>query len=232
VETMREYMAAVNRNGLDSFSAEEPQKGEITHLLQSIALANKKIYARSIKDESCRGMGTTISALYIFDGFMITANVGDSPIYLIRDGEVEDLYTPHTLLHERKTTLKSLEGRYPPAKLAHILTRAVGIRQSVRVDRAAMTIRAKDIIVLCSDGLSGKVSREEIGALVAANSSEAACKKLTGLALERGGQDNITVVVVKVLSKSGKPEKGVFHRFVTFPIWLGSLLKRRRSEKL
>ena len=178
-------------------------------------------------------MGTTISALSLRGDLMVAANVGDSPIYLFRDGECQDLYTPHTLLNERKSVLKSMQNRYPPAKLAHILTRAVGIRQSVRIDHVTIPIQADDIIVLCSDGLSGKVSGKEIGALATKYNPEVACKKLTELALERGGQDNITVVIVKIPAKSGEFPNGVLRRMFAFPSWLAALLKssHRRNQQ-
>jgi protein phosphatase len=232
VKTMRAYMANVYRNGLalEHSTEGDTSNGGAKHLLYSIALANKQIYTRSIKDKSCRGMGTTISALFLCGDLMIAANVGDSPIYLFREGERQDLYTPHTLLNERKSVLKSMEGRYPPAKWAHILTRAVGIRQRVRVDHVTMPVQSKDIVVLCSDGLSGKVSQEEIGALVDEYNPEAACKMLTDLALERGGQDNITVIVVKITSTIDKTKMGLFRRLIAFPTWLRALCKSKRQQ--
>lgn len=229
VKTMGDYMPAACRqaSSLDANNAENFQNEAVKRLLHSIALANKKIHALSLVDESCRGMGTTVSALFLRGDFMITANVGDSPIYLVRKGEIKDLYTPHTLLHERNKIPKSLEGRFTPGKMAHVLTRAVGIRQRVRIDHIASPLFSGDVIVLCSDGLSGKVSREEIRALVNKNDAKAACEMLTDLALQRGGQDNITVIVVKNLSASGKSSKSGLDRLFTFPAWLGSCCKRK-----
>ena len=168
-------------------------------------------------------MGTTVSALYLTGDSIITANVGDSPIYLLRNGEIETLYTPHTLLHERKKIPKSLDGRVSSSKLGHILTRAVGIKPDVGVDLVETQCFTDDIIVLCSDGLSGKISREEIRDLVYRNDSEAACKKLTDLANQRGGEDNITVIVVRVTSANGSSTKSLFGRIVGIPAWIASL---------
>jgi protein phosphatase len=195
--------------------AAEPQGGlqEATRRLrESIFLANEKIYARSIEDEACRGMGTTVSALYLAGDTLITANVGDSPIYLLRNGEIENLYTPHTLLHERKKIPKSMEGKLSSGKLAHILTRAVGIRADIGVDFVETRCFTNDIIVLCSDGLSGKIAPEEIRDIVYANDSDTACKTLTDLANQRGGEDNITVIVVRVESANGASQKGFLKR--------------------
>ncbi len=203
--------------------------GEATQRLrQSIFLANQKVYKQSVEDAACRGMGTTVSALYLAGNFIVTANVGDSPIYLLRNGEIEGLYTPHTLLHERKKIPKSMEGRFSEGKLAHILTRAVGIRSDVRVDYVETQCYADDIIVLCSDGLSGKISRNEIRDLVYQNDSETACRMLTDLANERGGEDNITVIVVRVQSANGESAQSLFGRIAGIPAWLASLFSFRK----
>ena len=198
-------------------------------LKQSILIANRKIYQQSAEDANCRGMGTTVSALYLAGNVMITANVGDSPIYLLRNGEIENLYTPHTLLHERQKIPKSMEGRFSDGKLAHILTRAVGIRSDVRVDFVETQCFPQDIIVLCSDGLSGKISREEIRDLVYQNDAQAACKKLTDLANQRGGEDNITVIVVRIQSATGESSKSLFKRILGLPAWIASRLRLKNQ---
>ena len=218
VETIDAYMAgsfSKASNGgktklIDDFTA------AADHLRRSIVLANRKIYAQSTEDEACRGMGTTVSALYLANNIIITANVGDSPIYLLRNGEIEILYTPHTLLHERKKIPKSLEGRVSKSKLAHVLTRAVGIRPDVNVDLVETPCFKDDIIVLCSDGLSGKISREEIRYTVYQNESQATCRKLTDLANQRGGEDNITVMVVRVTSTNRGSAKSLLGRMASF----------------
>ncbi|GAB6906090.1 Protein serine/threonine phosphatase [Desulfosarcina cetonica] len=202
----------------------------IDRLLQSIQRANQKIHAKSVAEAALRGMGTTVSALYVAGASLYTANVGDSPIYLLRNGQIENLYTPHTLLHEYKKLPKSLEGRYPPGKLAHILTRAVGIRSDVKVDTVETPCFAGDIVVLCSDGLSGKLSREEVRDMVYQNDLETACKKMTELALQRGGEDNITVIVVRVVAEKGGSNPSLIKRIAGFPAWIASLFGARKRS--
>lgn len=225
IEAIDAYMATQAQESSDSGGADTPddRSAAAKRLLQSIAIANRKIYTQSVADKTCRGMGTTVSALYLSDNSIITANVGDSPIYLLRNGEIETLYTPHTLLHERKKIPKSLEGRFSSGKLAHILTRAVGIRADVNVDLVETPSFKDDVVVLCSDGLSGKISREEIRDLVYQNESEAACRKLTALANQRGGEDNITVIVVRVTDANEKPVNRLLGRIIGIPAWIGSL---------
>ena len=104
VEAIDAYMAASAQelSGTGGTDTPDDRSSDAKRLLHSIAIANQKIYEQSISDKACRGMGTTVSALYLSGNSIITANVGDSPIYLLRNGEIETLYTPHTLLHERK----------------------------------------------------------------------------------------------------------------------------------
>ena len=233
VETIDGYMAAPSQvfTPEDGTSAVDRQSEAAKyHLRESIFLANQKIYKQSLTDKACRGMGTTVSALFLAGNSIITANVGDSPIYLLRNREIETLYTPHTLLHEQKKIPKSMEGRFPKSKLAHILTRAVGIRSDVGVDLVETPCFSDDIIVLCSDGLSGKISREEIRDLVCQNDSTSACKKLTDLANQRGGEDNITVIVVRVTSAKERSANGLRGRIAGIPAWIASLFGVKKQS--
>lgn len=232
VETIDAYLANPSQEftETDGPNAVNGQSVAARHLRESIFLANQKIYRQSLTDSVCRGMGTTVSALYLAGDSIITANVGDSPIYLLRNGEIETLYTPHTLLHERKKIPKSMEGRFPSSKLAHILTRAVGIRSDVGMDLVETPCFADDIIVLCSDGLSGKISREEIRDLVYRNDSTSACRKLTDLANQRGGEDNITVIVVRVTSANERPANRLFGRIAGIPAWIVSLFGGKKRS--
>ena len=232
VETIDAYLENPTQEFTDTDgpNAANGQSSAAKHLRESIFLANQKIYRQSLTDTACRGMGTTVSALYLAGNSIITANVGDSPIYLLRNGEIETLYTPHTLLHERKKIPKSMEGRFPSSKLAHILTRAVGIRSDVGMDLVETPCFADDIIILCSDGLSGKISKEEIRDLVYQNDSTSACRKLTDLANQRGGEDNITVIVVRVTSANERPTNRLFGRIFGIPAWIVSLFGGKKRS--
>jgi protein phosphatase len=232
IETIDGYMAAPSQefSEVEGTHTVEAQSSAARRLRQSILLANQKIYTQSVSDTTCRGMGTTVSALYLAGNSIITANVGDSPIYLLRNREIETLYTPHTLLHERKKIPKSMEGRFSESRLAHILTRAVGIRSDVGVDLVETPCFSDDIVVLCSDGLSGKISSEEIRDLVYQNDSQSACRKLTDLANQRGGEDNITVIVVRVTSAKERSANGLFGRILSIPAWIASLFVGKKQS--
>jgi protein phosphatase len=232
VETIDAYMmaAAEERATSEEMAAAEGVDEAALRLRKGISLANRRIYKKSTKDEACRGMGTTVSALYLAENTLITANVGDSPIYLLRNGDIENLYTPHTLLHERKRMPKSMEGKFSEGKLAHILTRAVGIRSDVGVDFVETRCFTGDIVVLCSDGLSGKIAREEIRDMVYENDTEAACRKLADLANQRGGEDNITVIVVRIQSANGGASKSFLGRVAGIPAWIASFFRSKQGS--
>jgi serine/threonine protein phosphatase PrpC len=231
VKAIDDYMTAASSaiNAQNSGTTGSPSEAA-RRLQQSIVLANRNVYARSIKDAACKGMGTTVSALYLAGNSIITANVGDSPIYLLRNGEIENLYTPHTLLHERKNLPKSMTDRFAEARLAHVLTRAVGIRSDVGVNLVETPCFEDDIIVLCSDGLSGKIEREELREMVYRHDSEAACRELTAIANQRGGEDNITIVIVRVTSINGNPATGLMKSLGGILTWLTSFFNKRNRS--
>ena len=199
-------------------------------LVESIRLANQRIHDRAEAEESFKGMGTTVSALFLAGDTMLTANVGDSPIYLIRNHNIELLSKPHTLLHERDKIPKSMIGRISEARLGHILTRAVGINPSVQVDLVETACCKDDVIVLCSDGLSNKIKMEEIQEIIDQNDLENACKTMTEIALERGGEDNITIIVVRIVSTKKGLKETLFSRIFSTMLSKPSLLGARKRS--
>lgn len=228
VKVINAYLAAKLADRSDSETtdtADNPSHASM-RLHQSITLANQKIHERSAADETCRGMGTTVSALYISGNTLVTANVGDSPIYLLRDGEIQDLYTPHTLLHEGNS--KALKSRYPSSKLAHILTRAVGVKPSVKVDLDETPGMDGDIVVICSDGVSGKISKEEIRDIVNQEPADAACETLVNLANQRGGEDNSTIIVAHVKKMNDTTAETFLQRLLSIPSWFESLFSHKK----
>jgi protein phosphatase len=162
-------------------------------------------------NKSYRGMGSTVSAVYFTDGTLIAANVGDSPIYLIRDGHIQLLSVPHTVMAEQ-SALDPANAEKLGMEFRHVLTRAMGTEESVKADIYEIECFRDDILVISSDGLSDKASPEEIKALVDGNGSDAACRRLVDLANNRGGDDNITAIVLKIKKVNNTPLK--FKRMV------------------
>ena len=206
VETIGEYI----KNSIDNDDCDqtadfdETLSREANHLLSSIRMSNQVVHAASLKNRSCRGMGSTVSAIYFTESTLIAANVGDSPIYLIRDGKIKLLSVPHTFLEEQKI-LNPENAEKLGMEFRHVLTRAVGTEKSVIADIYEIQCFRDDILVISSDGLNDKVSSEEILELVYNDGPDAACQKLVDLANDRGGDDNITVIVLKVKLVKNSP---------------------------
>jgi protein phosphatase len=167
-------------------------------LRQAVHGACAAVYRTSLTDPELQGMGTTVVALLVNGDDAVVAHVGDSRVYHVRDGEVTQLTEDHSLVNEqvRAGLLSPDEARY--SRLKNIITRSVGFEEDVAVDLAPIGTRPGDVFVLCSDGLSNLVDAEEIGGIVLHSASpEETCADLVELANDRGGDDNITVLVVQ-----------------------------------
>lgn len=195
VETLQSFFSDGNAAGITiTDDALSPDANQLVH---GIREANRAVRARARDNVECRGMGSTIASVYCTDSTVIAANVGDSPIYLIHDGAAELISVMHTVATEiaatRPERLHMIDER-----ILHMLTRAIGTADDVEPDVCELQCFSDDALVLCSDGLSNKVSMDEIAQIVTAEQPADACRRLVHLANERGGEDNITVVIVKI----------------------------------
>lgn len=205
VETIRDYIRQGQLDGRVEklVEADESLSKEARLLLGGIQLSNRIVHQTALSNEAYRGMGSTVSAVYFTEKTFIVANVGDSLIYLIRDGEIEQLAVPHTLIAEQaERDPENAELLWGDFK--HVLTRAMGVDDTVKADINEVPFFKDDMIVICSDGLTDKADAEEILKLVYKQRSEKACKGLVDLANSRGGDDNITAIVLKVASMGNK----------------------------
>jgi serine/threonine protein phosphatase PrpC len=199
VETIRDCMQAYQRGShVDTLDGYDRSLSEEANMLQaSVVRANREVHRWSSQEGPCRRMGSTVAAACFSDGGLITANVGDSPIWLVQAGEIETLSVLHTVGAEQAARHASGRGALG-REFKHVLTRAIGIEAAVKVDVCEMPCFPGDILVMASDGLSNKVSTEEVLSHVSCRDPEEACRLLVALANERGGDDNITVVVARV----------------------------------
>jgi len=164
-----------------------------------VRLANMAIHEASQSNPEWQGMGTTLDAVSLNDKRLSIVHVGDSRVYLVRAGYIEQLTDDHTLVHEqvRRELLTKEEAEVSDRK--HILTRALGIREEIDVDLDELTLAGGDILILCSDGLSAMVSDDDILSVVtSANDPAVACERLIDMANDNGGKDNITVIVAYI----------------------------------
>jgi PPM family protein phosphatase len=208
VETIRDHMTKYKGN--ERFAEERENADEsiskgANRLVSSIYLANSGVYGLSKKNESYEGMGSTVSAVLFTDETLIAANVGDSPIYLIHKDKIELISVSHTVLAEQMA-IDPERARNIEPRFAHMLTRAVGIEETIKPDVCETPYFKGDVLVLSSDGLSDKVSPEEILKIVGNKQTHNACMALVDLANERGGDDNITVIVLRVKDKKNKKD--------------------------
>jgi len=177
---------------------------ETAWLDSSIRESNRLVYDLSTKVKEYQGMGSTVSAVFLTPDTLVAANVGDSPIYLVRKDEASLLSVPHTAMAEYEAFAPA--GSKPLAdKFRHMITRAIGVKEDVDPDFREIKSLAGDIVLLCSDGLSDKVKPEEIADIVNRNPAAEAGRILVDLANERGGDDNITVIILKILEIPGIP---------------------------
>jgi len=172
----------------DSF---EPASAAV---VEAIREANGAILAEARKRR--RQMGSTIVALLVREGRYAVLWVGDSRAYLLRDGALLRLSTDHTQVQEMvaRGIMRPEEAVGHP--MGHILSRAVGVGEEVRVDRVTGEVRPGDVFLVCSDGLHGYVEEAEIARLLARSSPEQAPDELVELTLANGAPDNVTVVAV------------------------------------
>jgi PPM family protein phosphatase len=144
-------------------------------------------------------MGTTLAVAIVHERMLIVANVGDSRVYRVRDGQIRQLTQDHSLLAEQvRRGLISLEEARE-SRLQNVITRCIGNRPRVEVDISESPLRPGDVVVLCTDGLHGLVGGDELAAAVAEAPLTAAAEALIALANDRGGPDNITCLLVRVL---------------------------------
>lgn len=160
--------------------------------------ANQSVFELSIQQPEFRGMGTTLVAALVQGENAVLVNVGDSRAYLLRDGAMTQLTEDHSYVQEmvRKGKLTPEQSRNHPHK--NLITRAVGVDTFVDSDLFDYTLGEDDVLLLCSDGLTGMVEDSEIARIIGdAATLEQAAGSLIAAACENGGVDNITVVLFR-----------------------------------
>ena len=167
------------------------------YILSSIKLANKVVYEMAMEYKQYHGMGTTVAILLVTPTLIIVANVGDSRIYMVRDGELERLSKDHTIVTEQVEMGMMTEEEAATSPMKHILTRNFGSAENVEPDIFELEPYNNDRFVLCSDGLTDLVNDEEIFEMTQGEDDpESLCRKFIDTVLSRGAHDNTTVISV------------------------------------
>lgn len=206
VETVVKHcLEEQNNPGAQIFGETRPGwSAQTKRLTSAVHLANKKIFDSVQEHPEQQGMGATLTTLWITGSQASIAHIGDSRAYLLRSGSLQQLTSDHSLVAEqvRRGILTPAEAE--ESDMQSVLLRALGSQPEVEVDAEEQPLFERDILLLCSDGLTRLVTEPEIaGTLQAEPDPVKAAEKLVELANERGGLDNITVLVVHCRTESG-----------------------------
>ena len=189
-------------------SAEAPER-----MARALKEANRAIFERTTRETDKQGMGTTASVLTMADGGYLIGQVGDSRIYLLRDGELRQVTKDHSYVQEQVDAgvLTPEQARYHP--YSNVITRCVGASADVEPDIYSGDVQPGDLFLVASDGLTGMVDDRRLHRLLSARAApQRIVEALIAEANGRGGLDNITAIVVQVLGldsfPNGTPPRG------------------------
>ncbi|PWA13461.1 Stp1/IreP family PP2C-type Ser/Thr phosphatase [Pueribacillus theae] len=189
-----------------SYLKEQWQKAEIElnpakteeWLVENVQNTNKKLLEFAKTNPDCRGMGTTVVSVICTPNYVTLAHIGDSRVYLLNENGFSLLTEDHSLVNElvKNGQISKEEAEHHPRK--HVLLRALGTEEQVEIDIRSISWEPNDVILLCSDGLTNKVDEKEIQKIISSDSSiPSKAEELISLANQAGGDDNITLILIK-----------------------------------
>ncbi len=214
----------------DSFVAGIAGGRDLSEVLaSSLQAANSAVYREATSKPELQGMGTTCVTAAVKDGTAYFAHLGDSRIYLLRDGRICRLTEDHSFVAEKVRTGEITEDQARRSRFRNIITRAIGLEATAQPSIGSTELESGDVLLLCSDGLSGPVTDNQMADILCSSSDpEEACNRLVSTALKNGGTDNITVVIAAYGARTAtvrRPEPVEEPREVKVPItWIVPLL--------
>lgn len=183
------------------YKRKKPRSREERRLIASMVLANSVIHKEAGSDEKFNGMGTTVVGAYFVEEGVFIGHVGDSRAYRFRDGKLEQISEDHSLANEyiRMGILRPQDLASFPYK--NVITKAIGLAESVEVETKFYDHKDGDIYLLCSDGLSDPVKSPQIEQILSENKDDLAnaCRQLVIAANVNGGPDNVTALLAKTV---------------------------------
>jgi protein phosphatase len=186
-------------------AAPENWSSQTRRLRNAVRQANYLIYQAAQKNPEQRGMGATVTTAWLKDSLLSIAHVGDSRAYLLRSGNLQQLTNDHSLVAEQVRRGLITPQQAEESEMQSVLLRALGAHPEVEIDVDEVEIYPRDVLLLCSDGLTRMITEPEIaGTLQAETVPSAAAEKLITLANESGGVDNITVIVARFEDDASK----------------------------
>lgn len=181
------------------FKVDRGHNHNINRMITAVKLANQRIFEEAERKPECHGMGTTVVSTLFLDDVLVICHVGDSRLYRIREGAIDQITEDHSLLNDyiKMKRLSPNEIANFPHK--NVIVRALGMKASIEVDVIVEQPRLGDLYILCSDGLTGMVSDADIAALaIEEGDLDKLCERLISSANSNGGIDNITVVCARL----------------------------------
>jgi PPM family protein phosphatase len=200
VECLRDNILA-GQASLNAFRNEpnNDRAADVRRMMDiAVRAAAYQIFGLSQVDPDRKGMGTTLSVLLLQPAAAFVAHVGDSRIYLMRSGRVKMVTDDHTYVAHMIKTGKMSAEEARKSRYSNVLLRAVGSHDYVEVDTRIIQHKVGDVFLLCSDGLSGYLKDEELSVLVRPADLVRSVDRLVDMALDRGGKDNITTILVRI----------------------------------
>jgi protein phosphatase len=181
------------------FKVDRGHGHNVNRMTTAIKLANQQIFEEAERKTECHGMGTTVVSALFLDDVLIVGHVGDSRLYRVRDGVIEQITEDHSLLNDYVRMKRLSENEIAAFPHKNVIVRALGMKSSIEVDILTEHPRLGDLYVICSDGLSGMVSDADIAALALEEGDlDKLCERLIASANGNGGIDNITVVCARL----------------------------------
>ena len=183
---------------LEKLSLDELRSAPGDHLVRAALLANKSIYRKSCWEIYCRGMGTTMVAVAVFDGCAHILNIGDSRAYHIGEEGIRQITRDHSVVEDlvQRGEITPDEARSHPQK--NLITRALGSESHVEGDLYEVKLEKGEFILMCTDGLSNVLSDQEIlYEVLHGGAAGGCCQRLLDVAISRGAPDNVTAVVIQ-----------------------------------
>jgi len=217
IETILAHVrSAASAAGTDAAGPDDPNLSRATNqLTRAIRAANTKVFRASWEQPKYAGMGTTVVAARLSGRTLSVAHVGDSRIYLMREGDIQALTVDHSWVAEQVAQGHMTEEEAECSPRRNIVTRALGVESTVEIEATELPVYQGDLLLLCSDGLTRGVGRGDILKILKQGGD--LCEKtdrLISLANNAGGDDNITVMLVAV---GAETSTGFWHRLT--PRW-------------
>jgi len=200
IETLRDFFKSTSQDPEATwpYKMDKARGYEENRLITGIKLANLRIHEHQHKEPKLRGMGTTFVAVLVIDDGVLIAHVGDSRVYRLRQNKLEQLTEDHSLLNDYIKMKRLTEEEIANFPHKNVIVRALGMKETVKVDTRLDVPQPGDTYILCSDGLSGPVTDEEIREITASKTDlKVAASALIDRANANGGPDNVTVVMLK-----------------------------------